>query len=243
VNDPRGKPDNPSIPRTDAWDRAAKLLFPAYELVKTFARDRWLTDRYCSPNNPPNDIQLRNQPASLLPGGITYISGMLSQGRTGFAPVYRDSGKTFPPKRLIREVDEAYFRQSLREDVHRWLARRGFDRAQRTIPKHLFEAAVGQLPPEPVKPIEKGAAKAKPRKAKQRKPTTPSEEPGELYSTQLISLMQEIGLAKSGLRLSEVRTKVKPLFTKKYPKRVLPEDITFNRAYKKYKNAKDTSTE
>ena len=40
--------------------------------------------------NPPlvADIQLKNQPASLLPGGVTYISGMTSQGKTGFAPVY-----------------------------------------------------------------------------------------------------------------------------------------------------------
>lgn len=40
--------------------------------------------------NPPMvaDVQLKNQPASLLPGGVTYVSGILSQGRTGFAPVY-----------------------------------------------------------------------------------------------------------------------------------------------------------
>ena len=156
VNDRGGKPDKHSIPRNDAWDHVAKMLFPDHELVRTFVRDRWLIDRYCPPNNPPNEIILKNQPASLLPGGITYISGMVSQGRTGFAPVYQDSGKIFPPKKLIAKVDRAYFRQSLREDVHRWFARHGFDRAQRTIPKHLFEAAVqaefGQLLPEPVKP-------------------------------------------------------------------------------------------
>src|SRR5215469_383126 len=40
--------------------------------------------------NPPliADVQLKNQPASLLPGGVTYVSGMISQGKTGFAPVY-----------------------------------------------------------------------------------------------------------------------------------------------------------
>jgi hypothetical protein len=81
-----------------------------------------------------------------------------------------------------------------------------------------------------------GAAKAKPRK-----PTAPSEESGETYSTQLVSLMQDMGLAKSGLRLSEVRTKVEHPFKKKYPGRVLPADVTINRAYKNYKNAKDTS--
>ena len=40
--------------------------------------------------NPPliADIQLKNQPASLLPGGVTYIAGQLSSSRPGFAPVY-----------------------------------------------------------------------------------------------------------------------------------------------------------
>lgn len=40
--------------------------------------------------NPPMvaDIQLKNQPASLLPGGVTYISGMTT-GKVGFAPVYQ----------------------------------------------------------------------------------------------------------------------------------------------------------
>lgn len=39
--------------------------------------------------NPPMvaDIQLKNQPASLLPGGVTYVSGMTT-GKVGFAPVY-----------------------------------------------------------------------------------------------------------------------------------------------------------
>lgn len=39
--------------------------------------------------NPPMvaDIQLKNQPASMLPGGVTYVSGMTT-GKVGFAPVY-----------------------------------------------------------------------------------------------------------------------------------------------------------
>ena len=58
---------------------------------------------------------------------------------------------------------------------------------------------------------EKGAAKAKPRK-----PTTPAEKPKNTQRTRLISLMQEIGLAKSGLLLHEVREKVRPQFQKKH---------------------------
>lgn len=40
--------------------------------------------------NPPMlaDIQLKNAPASLLPGGVTYIAGMMSNPKPGFAPVY-----------------------------------------------------------------------------------------------------------------------------------------------------------
>jgi head-to-tail connecting protein len=40
--------------------------------------------------NPPMvaDIQLKNQPASLLPGGTTYIAGMMQANNAGFAPAY-----------------------------------------------------------------------------------------------------------------------------------------------------------
>src|SRR6516165_6330473 len=40
--------------------------------------------------NPPMvaDVQLKNQPASLLPGGVTYVSGMMQTGNQGFSTVY-----------------------------------------------------------------------------------------------------------------------------------------------------------
>jgi hypothetical protein len=40
--------------------------------------------------NPPlvADVQLKNQPASLLPGGVTYVHGMLSTGNDGMKPTY-----------------------------------------------------------------------------------------------------------------------------------------------------------
>jgi hypothetical protein len=40
--------------------------------------------------NPPMvaDIQLKNAPASMLPGGVTYVSGVAASGRPGFAPAY-----------------------------------------------------------------------------------------------------------------------------------------------------------
>jgi len=55
--------------------------------------------------NPPMvaDVQLKNQPASLLPGGITYIAGLLNQGRPGFAPVYH----VIPPiKEMMEDIKE-----------------------------------------------------------------------------------------------------------------------------------------
>ena len=55
--------------------------------------------------NPPMvaDIQLKNQPASLLPGGVTYIAGMVSQGRPGFAPVYQVAP---PVKEIMEDLNE-----------------------------------------------------------------------------------------------------------------------------------------
>src|SRR3974390_1389950 len=40
--------------------------------------------------NPPMvaDVQLKNQPASMLPGGVTYITGMTAGTKVGFAPAY-----------------------------------------------------------------------------------------------------------------------------------------------------------
>jgi hypothetical protein len=40
--------------------------------------------------NPPMvaDVQLKNQPASLLPGGVTYVTGMSTGAKVGFAPAY-----------------------------------------------------------------------------------------------------------------------------------------------------------
>lgn len=42
--------------------------------------------------NPPMvaDIQLKNQPASLLPGGTTFVAGMTQTGNPGFEPVYKN---------------------------------------------------------------------------------------------------------------------------------------------------------
>lgn len=57
--------------------------------------------------NPPMvaDIQLKNQPASLLPGGLTYVSGMTT-GKVGFAPVYLVDPKIREMMEDMQEVRE-----------------------------------------------------------------------------------------------------------------------------------------
>jgi hypothetical protein len=55
--------------------------------------------------NPPlvADIQLKNQPASLLPGGVTYVSGYTASGKPGFASVYDTK---FPVAEITEDLNE-----------------------------------------------------------------------------------------------------------------------------------------
>lgn len=55
--------------------------------------------------NPPlvADVQLKNQPASLLPGGITYVSGYAQSGKAGFASVYDTK---FPVNEMSQDLME-----------------------------------------------------------------------------------------------------------------------------------------
>jgi hypothetical protein len=57
--------------------------------------------------NPPMiaDVQLKNQPASLLPGGVTYVNG-LTKDRSGFAPVYTVMPPIAEMKEDIHEVQD-----------------------------------------------------------------------------------------------------------------------------------------
>lgn len=56
--------------------------------------------------NPPlvADMQLKNQPASLLPGGITYVNGYTTSGKPGFASVYDTK---FPVAEISEDMNEA----------------------------------------------------------------------------------------------------------------------------------------
>ena len=54
--------------------------------------------------NPPlvADVQLKNQPANLTPGGITYVQGFASQGKPGFASVYETK---FPVQEITADLE------------------------------------------------------------------------------------------------------------------------------------------
>jgi hypothetical protein len=55
--------------------------------------------------NPPlvADVQLKNQPASLLPGGITYVTGYSASGKPGFSSVYDTK---FPVNEISEDLKE-----------------------------------------------------------------------------------------------------------------------------------------
>src|SRR5882757_599106 len=90
----RGYEESPAIPvrwdlvSNDAYGRSPAMdaLPDIKQLQQEVRRKAQAIDKHV---NPPMvaDIQLKNQPASLLPGGVTYVSGMTT-GKVGFAPVY-----------------------------------------------------------------------------------------------------------------------------------------------------------
>ena len=61
--------------------------------------------------NPPlvADVQLKNQPANLTPGGITYVSGFAAAGRPGFASVYDTK---FPVQEITADIEAVKQRMS-----------------------------------------------------------------------------------------------------------------------------------
>lgn len=62
--------------------------------------------------NPPlvADVQLKNQPASLLPGGMTYIQGFAASGKPAITSIY--DTHQFPVKDITEDLTEAKQRLS-----------------------------------------------------------------------------------------------------------------------------------
>lgn len=61
--------------------------------------------------NPPlvADVQLKNQPANLTPGGVTYVSGYAASGKPGFSSVYDTK---FPVQEITADLAEVRQRLS-----------------------------------------------------------------------------------------------------------------------------------
>lgn len=61
--------------------------------------------------NPPMvaDVQLKNQPANLTPGGLTFVSGYSASGKPGFASVYDTK---FPVQEITEDLNEVKQRLS-----------------------------------------------------------------------------------------------------------------------------------
>ena len=61
--------------------------------------------------NPPlvADVQLKNQPANLTPGGVTYVAGFTAGGKPGFASVYETK---FPVQEITADLAEVKGRMS-----------------------------------------------------------------------------------------------------------------------------------
>ena len=106
----KGYFENPLIPGrwdlvgNDAYGRAPAMdaLGDIKQLQQETRRKAQAIDKTV---NPPMvaDIQLKNQPASLLPGGTTYITGFASSGKPGFASVY---DMKFPVGEITEDIKE-----------------------------------------------------------------------------------------------------------------------------------------
>ena len=106
----KGYYENPLIPGrwdlvgNDAYGRAPAMdaLGDIKQLQQETRRKAQAIDKTV---NPPMvaDIQLKNQPASLLPGGTTYITGFASSGKPGFASVY---DMKFPVGEITEDIKE-----------------------------------------------------------------------------------------------------------------------------------------
>jgi len=105
------------------------MRFPQEPVRWITKRDHWLINRYHPPGEPDGVDEFGYHPP---PAGERY--------------------RLAPPTELVQEIDQAYFRLSLQEEVNRWFVEWGFDLSKPTISKHQFEAVVqaefGQLPPD-----------------------------------------------------------------------------------------------
>ena len=106
----KGYYENPAI--TGRWDTVSNdpygrspgmdALPNQKELMLKRRRQQQAIDKMV---NPPlvADIQLKNQPANLTPGGVTYVAGFQAAGKPGFASVYDTK---FPVAEITEDIKE-----------------------------------------------------------------------------------------------------------------------------------------
>src|SRR5262249_39118406 len=114
------------IPTDKAWRKAwlsvaHKLYGNYYEELTPY--DRHLTEQYDPPSRFSDGITRDHQPASLLPGGITFVTGFQQDN---------------PPPELVDKVDRAYFRLAQHDKIEAWFEDRGFD-LKKPISEEEFE--------------------------------------------------------------------------------------------------------
>ena len=106
----KGYYENPAITgrwdivSNDAYGRSPGMdgLPNQKELMLKRRRQQQAIDKMV---NPPlvADIQLKNQPANLTPGGVTYVAGFQAAGKPGFASVYETK---FPVAEITADMQE-----------------------------------------------------------------------------------------------------------------------------------------
>jgi hypothetical protein len=129
----RGFFENPSI--TARWDTVANDAYgrsPAMDALPDCKQLQLQVRRQAQgidkQVNPPlqADIQLKNQPASLIPGGVTYVAGLMSSQNPGMQSIYNhkiELGAMTENLELVRERIKKIFFNDLFQTITQYQTR------------------------------------------------------------------------------------------------------------------------
>jgi hypothetical protein len=146
----RAMPTQPNtIPLIEAKERVAHALYGDDWIGELTQREKWLLKHY----RQYLPQHLHHLPASLLPGGITYVGGGMGIS-TALTPSLREE--------LARALDRQEWMIEQYEKVEQWFADRGFKSNE--IDRNAFERAFA-------KSFPKGVVQGKPA-TKRTKPVT-----------------------------------------------------------------------
>ncbi|HEX9613617.1 MAG TPA: portal protein [Candidatus Bathyarchaeia archaeon] len=131
--DKRGFYENPCI--TARWDTVANDAYgrsPAMDALPDCKQLQLQVRRQAQgidkQVNPPlqADIQLKNQPASLIPGGITYVAGLMSSSNPGMQSIYNhkiELGPMTENLELVRQRIKQIFFNDLFQTISQYQTR------------------------------------------------------------------------------------------------------------------------